>query len=175
MKVLSGWQKSAFLIFFGSHIPITMSMDSQALLSVYYPQILRDFTAWYCNLFGDILMRHPSPPWFQALVAGEILLQLPFFFLVCLMLTRSCYDTSDRYPRWFQTSCIVYGSHVSTTLVPILASFWTSTTMTMVQIAMTTSVYLPYLIFPLWILYLAAKDDFAELISPSSVKSTKTS
>jgi EXPERA (EXPanded EBP superfamily) len=162
MKVLLGGQKKAFLIFFASHIPFTMFMDSQALLSAYFPQFFRDFTAWYCDLFGDVLMRFPSPPWFQALVMCEILVQLPFFFVACHMLTQDS-QHADRYPRWFQTYCIIYGSHVSTTLIPILPTFWTSTSMTTAQIAMTTAVYLPYLLFPLALLYLAAVDDFAEV------------
>jgi hypothetical protein len=169
MKVLVGAPKTAFLIFFASHIPFTMFMDSQALLSSHFPQLFRDFTSWYCDLFGDVLMRFPSPPWFQALVLGEIVIQLPFFFLACYMLTQYNPE-AKRYPRWFQTACIVYGSHVSTTLVPILPTFWTSTSMTSAQIAMTTGVYTPYLLFPLALLYLAARDDFAELFDPIDKK-----
>lgn len=159
MRVLQGGWKTAYLIFFGSHVVITALVDAQAVLSTIYPQRLRDLVAWYCALFGDVLMQYPSPPWFQSLVAGEIVLQVPFFLVALHQMTQP-YQGSAHYPRWFQTSCIIYGSHVATTLVPILAAFWTSPKMTTTQIVATTSVYLPYLLFPLGILYLAAKDDF---------------
>jgi hypothetical protein len=168
MRALTGALKKAYLIFFASHIPITLLVDAQGAFSMLYPQPLRDLVDWYCNLFGDVLMRYPnSPPWFQALVVGEVVLQLPFFFVSLFVMTRtktttrasSSRSSLEYYPRWFQTLCIIYGAHVSTTLVPILATFWTSTEMTPVQVSMTTAVYLPYLIFPLGILYLAAWDD----------------
>ena len=170
MKVLKGTQRKAFLIFFASHIPITLLVDGQALLSTLFPQFLRDLIEWYCDVFGDVLMRYPSPPWFQALVASEFLVQVPFFVVACHVLTHEKYTQLERYPRWFQTLCIIYGSSVSTTLVPILPSFWTSDAMTSAQIAMTTGFYAPYLLFPLALLYLAARDDFAEVLKPVTRK-----
>ena len=170
MKVLRGAQRKAFLIFFASHIPITLFVDGQALLSTFFPQFLRDLIEWYCDLFGDVLMRYPSPPWFKAVVASELILQVPFFFVACHMLTQRETTKLERYPRWFQTLCIIYGSSVSTTLVPILPSFWTSDTMTPAQIAITTAIYSPYLLFPLALLYLAARDDFSEVFKPVITK-----
>ena len=163
MRVLTGSLRAAYLIFFASHIPITLLVDAQGAFSTWYPQRLRDLVAWYCDVFGDVLMRYPSSaPWFQALIMGEVCLQLPFFIVAIYVMTTTTTSAPSNnavYPRWFQTLCIIYGSHVSTTLVPILATFSTTSEMTTTQIAMTMAVYSPYLIFPLGILYLAAVDD----------------
>lgn len=157
MKVLSGRNKAAFLFYFASHVPITILIDGQGAFSKYYPQVLRDLIQWYCSVFGDVLMRYPSPIWFQSVILAEVFLQLPFFFVALAVLWRE--TETSHYPRWFQTLCSIYGAHVSTTLIPILGTFWTSSEMTNIQIAMTTAVYLPYLVFPLYLLYLASTDD----------------
>lgn len=161
MKVLQGTSKTAFILFFASHVPITLLIDAQGALSVWYPQTLRNLIEWYCDVFGDVLMRYPSPSWFQSLIIAELFLQVPFFFIALRVLSKE----QHTYPRWFQSLCILYGAHVSTTLIPILATFWTSTQMSGVQIVMTTVVYMPYLLFPLWLLYLAIVDDFVDLNS----------
>lgn len=181
MKVLIGAQQTAFLVFFVSHIPFTILLDSQAFFSIYFPQFLRDFNSWYCDLLSDILMRYPSPPWFQALVLTELTFQLPFFFVAYHMFTTYPKKTNgvpeeeQHYPRWFQTLCIIYGTLVSTTMVPIFASFWTTDQMTTMEITITTAIYSPYLFFPLGILYLAAKDDFAEVLENPTPSSSSSS
>jgi hypothetical protein len=161
MKAFQGAWRNVFLCFFISHIPITICIDGQGLFSQYYPQVLRDLVAWYCDVFGDVLMRYPdSPPWFQALVCAELVLQLPFFFAAVQMIRQTENHPSDEYPSWFRTACLIYGSHVTTTLVPIIATFWASTNMTTLQICMTTAVYSPYWMVPLALLYFAAAEDF---------------
>ena len=169
MKAFQGGLRTAFVCFFASHIPITICIDGQAFLTPYYPRFLRDVVAWYCDLFGDILMRgKPSyDVWFSSIVACELLFQMPFFFCAVQMLRRYPTTTSEEtppqechYPAWFRSACLVYGSHVSTTLVPILASFLASDEMTTKQKCMTILVYSPYLIFPILLLYYAVADDF---------------
>eukprot|EP00536_Pseudo-nitzschia_multiseries_P008302 jgi/Psemu1/197729/e_gw1.209.55.1 len=153
MKVIEGSTRIAFLCFFLSHIPITLFVDSQGLFGPYYPRILTDVVAWYCDLFGDVVMKHaPSVDyaWFSSLIVCEILFQLPFFVVIANKLMVAA--------AWFRIACIIYGSHVSTTLVPILATFVASREMTVVQKCATTAIYSPYLIFPLWLLWLAARE-----------------
>ncbi len=160
MKALHGARKTAYLFFFASHVPITVLIDAQGAFSVFYPKALRNLIEWYCDLFGDVLMRYPSPLWFQSVILAEVFFQLPFFLVALIVFSKEQHS----YPSWFKTLCIMYGAHVSTTLIPILATFWTSPQMTSTQVAMTTAVYLPYLFFPLHLLYLAVVDDFTDLV-----------
>ena len=71
------------------------------------------------------------------------------------------------WPEWFRTTCIIYGAHTSTTLIPILATVLLNPEATVLNKVMCASVYLPYLIFPAWLLVLAAMDT-------STVNKTKT-
>ena len=106
--------------------------------------------------------------WFSAIVACELLFQLPFFFVALKMLRTynapsmiSKNNHSEaHYPTWFTDACLIYGSHVSTTLVPILACFLWSNEMTVSQKLMTTLIYSPYLIFPFFLMFNAAAEHF---------------
>ena len=229
MKVIQGkrWQRS-FLIFFISHIPITLLIDGQGAFSHLYPTFLRSIVAWYTTVFGDVLMKAPTPTikdvhdddlvddvtatttevscpnttdywWFKSIICCELLFQVPFFFVAIHMIrtyskkneekdqkqrskpndpTASSSSSSsspslstttstdfDCYPGWFKTLCLIYGSHVSTTLVPILATFVMSTEMTPGQKLITVSIYSPYLIFPMALLYFAANDDILDVVN----------
>jgi uncharacterized membrane protein YhdT len=144
MKVIQGRFRTAFLIFFISHIPITILIDSQGALSPFFPQLLVNVVAWYSDVFGDVLMRRaPSSDivWFSSLIYCELIFQLPFFFVATNMLisypSNATSQTPMHYPGWFKTACLIYGSHVSTTLVPILATFITSEDMSTIQKSMT--------------------------------------
>lgn len=154
MKVIQGGPRIAFLLFFLSHIPITLLIDGQGLLSSWYPQLLRDVVQWYSQCFGDVLMSHaPSmdTAWFSSIILVELLFQLPFFFVASWMLwehpgdggskiqhLQSC-AAADNYPDWFRTASLIYGSHVTTTLVPILGTFVTSPEMSLGQKVATIS------------------------------------
>jgi hypothetical protein len=149
MKVIEGPARIAFLGYFLSHIPITLFIDSQGLFGPYYPKLLTDVVAWYCDLFGDVLMKNaPSTDyaWFSSLICFEILFQMPFFFVAIKFLMKGGSENpSDRsgsqkqqhYPEWFRMASIVYGTHVSTTLVPIIGAFATSREMTIEQKCVT--------------------------------------
>ena len=143
MKVLEGPTRLAFLGYFISHIPITLLVDSQGLFAPYYPRVLTDVVGWYCTLFGDVLMKNaPSTEyaWFSSLICCEILFQLPFFFVAIKFIRTTCSSPQNQhYPEWFRMGCIVYGTHVSTTLVPIIATFVTCQEMTVQQKCATTA------------------------------------
>lgn len=54
-----------------------------------------------------------APLWFKAIITAELLFQLPFFFVAVYGLW---------YRRnWLRTPGLLYGAHVCTTLVPIMA------------------------------------------------------
>lgn len=163
MRAFTGGIRVAFLCFFASHIPITLCIDGQGAFSQLYPLALRNLVAWYTNLFGDVLMKPPYDSWFSSLIFMEIFLQLPFFFVAIWIIfnfnKNEKGEQIQHYPGWFQKACLIYGSHVSTTLIPILGTFISSSEMTLNQKYVTIGVYLPYLIFPLLLVYYALVND----------------
>ena len=123
-----------------------MLIDGQALLSeiISYPQALRDLYKFENEGLEDFVMRQPKP-WLISFVGSELFVQLPFFFVATYALV---------YRRnWIRIPMIIYGSHVATTVIAILAEFiaaplaegyfsseekrWT-----------LIGVYLPYLVIP---------------------------
>ena len=107
-----------FLLFFLSHIPITLLVDSQALFGSYYPDSLRQVYAWYTASYKDVLMDHDlTPSWAKGLMCCEVFFQLPFFVYASFMILNR--KEGLRLPG------IVYGAHTATTLVPILIYIWT--------------------------------------------------
>jgi hypothetical protein len=44
-----------FLVFFVSHIPITLLIDLQAVFGVYYPSTLQHVVVWYNKTFAGTL------------------------------------------------------------------------------------------------------------------------
>ena len=80
------------------------------------------------------------PPWFRVLVWGELILQLPFFFLASF-----AYATGK---QWIQKPAIVYGLCVGSTTVPMLAEFALSPR-TDFKRGSLLMFYVPYLVIPL--------------------------
>ena len=106
MKTLQGKTRTAFLFFFGSHIPATLCIDLQALFPNIYPTPLQNLLSFYTSTFNDHLMAAPHDTWFRAIVAGEFVFQLPFFFvMVHALLNSEKYDGKG----WFKNLCLVYG------------------------------------------------------------------
>jgi hypothetical protein len=67
MLTLQGNTRIAFLLFFASHIPITLLIDGQAFFRrSLYPQAFQDVVDWYAATFkvrdvcGDIIMNDCS-------------------------------------------------------------------------------------------------------------------
>jgi EXPERA (EXPanded EBP superfamily) len=152
VPVLRGATKVAMFVFFVSHIPITIFLDSQALGTKFHPQSMISLIEWYAVSMNDNLMKAPSPLWFQCLVLSECCVQLPYFFFAVSQLLRP-----DYYNPWFPSLSILYGSHVLTTLIPILVDVWFNNSMTSVASRFYLScVYAPYVIFPAWIAFWGA-------------------
>lgn len=158
MSTLNGATRTAFLAFFASHIPITLCVDGQAFLPrSLYPAAIRDVLDWYTATFSDNLMRPPNyDVWFSSVVACEIVFQLPFFaYAVYALLDQ----TRVNGRGGFRTACLVYGSHTATTLIPILATIATDPETDWTQRATLFGFYLPYLMFPLWLVCIAASNE----------------
>lgn len=145
---MNGFLYALYLAFFVSHIPITLFVDSQAVLPAqWYPQAALDMQAWYFDTYKDPLMMG-APIWFKSLVCSELALQLPFFFVAIYAFVAR--------KNWIRIPAILYGSFVSATMVPILAELAMHTAPGY-QRTMVTAFYLPYLLVPLTLaLHMAA-------------------
>jgi hypothetical protein len=151
VSALQGPTKSAMLVFFASHIPITIFLDAQALGTKFHPQSMVSLVEWYADSMKDDLMKTPSPLWFQCLVLCELCVQLPYFFFAVSQLLQP-----DYYNPWFPCLSILYGSHVLTTLIPIFTHVWLNYSITVVSRFYLSCIYAPYLIFPAWITWWGA-------------------
>lgn len=143
-----------FFLYFASHIPITLFIDMQALLPKHvYPQMLKDVLEWYSADFRDPMVTEP-PEWFKSFVFCEALVQLPFFPIAAYAFFKGgC--------KWIRMPAIVYSVHVATTLVPILSHIMfhdfpvtpRAGPQTLLERLLLLSIYAPYLLIPLLILF----------------------
>jgi hypothetical protein len=129
-----------FLIYFITHIPITLCVDLQVLFGQYYPPALVSLNDWYIATYNDTVIRD-KPIWLQSFIWCELLLQTPFFFLATYGLLFK--------KNWIRIPSILYGTHVATTVVPILAETLLGNHNTDEQKLMLTGFYAPYLLIPL--------------------------
>ncbi|KAK9836160.1 hypothetical protein WJX81_005976 [Elliptochloris bilobata] len=129
------------VLFFVSHIPITLFIDSQAVLPrSWFPAWATDLMDWYLETYGDPLCKH-VPNWFRPLVWNELALQLPFFF----------------YGAWafavgdarVQKPAVVYGLTTAATLLPILGELLLAPGGDFAR-APLLAFYTPYLVLPLY-------------------------
>eukprot|EP00043_Microstomoeca_roanoka_P010467 m.99344 g.99344 ORF g.99344 m.99344 type:complete len:203 (-) comp14904_c0_seq1:4928-5536(-) len=130
--------------YFATHIPITLFMDLQAIVpSHYFPSWARALGDYHVTTFKDPLMgADPKPVWFKSFICCEAFLQLPFFGLALYAMHTG--------GSWIRIPGIIYGSHVSTTVIAVLADLLFSdnglSTKERVTLAL---IYSPYLIIPL--------------------------
>jgi hypothetical protein len=139
------------IVFFATHIPATILMDSQALLppSV-VPSFARALLRFHCEQNADPLMADP-PVWFKSFILFELLFQLPFFFIGF----KAFYERKN----WIRIPGVVYGAHTATTLVPILAEILHSDSFPDEAARWKLFfIYLPYLIVPASMAYVLGVD-----------------
>ncbi|GFO48017.1 transmembrane protein 97 [Plakobranchus ocellatus] len=106
-----------FFFYFFTHIPIALLFDAQSVFPAhFFPKQLTSIREWYCHEYRDAMMADP-PPWFQSLVMCELFLQFPFFFIASYGFFKGA-----RTCKWLRWPCLVYGTHVATTLIPIIAN-----------------------------------------------------
>jgi hypothetical protein len=157
MNALTGSTRISFLFFFISHVPATVLLDGQgSFLPIPYPRPLVDFVDWYAVTLNDpLFLAKPTWLWLSAFLTGELCLQLPYFFVAIHMLISK--KGTDIYPEWFRLASLIYGAHTATTLVPILQILLTNPDATPFQRLFLSTIYFPYLVFPVWLIYLCAK------------------
>lgn len=141
--MIARWLEWIFIGFLVSHIPISLVMDFQLLLGKWYPPALQELSRWYLLQYNDPIMNPlTSPNWFRALVGCEILFQFPLFFYLAWNIYRRGVAGC-----WLATA--VYGTHVVTTMVPVLAELYTSTLIkSRGERAILLAFYCPYFLIP---------------------------
>mmetsp|Transcript_15890 Transcript_15890/g.23933 ORF Transcript_15890/g.23933 Transcript_15890/m.23933 type:complete len:160 (+) Transcript_15890:49-528(+) len=132
--------RSLFLVYFITHIPITLLVDLQGAFGEYYPDPLRQLVAWYVLTFKDFLMGS-SPAWFRSFLLCEAFFQLPLFFVAVYAIWEK--------KNWIRIPLIVYGSHVSTTVIPCVFEFFCSDKLEPHEKMTLFGIYSPYLFIPL--------------------------
>ncbi|CAE6467493.1 unnamed protein product [Rhizoctonia solani] len=112
-----------YLAYFAIHIPPTVLMDLQAVLPRgLFPSVLQQLPQFYLNMSGDPLIAGAMGlhgvttqfTWFYTFLVIEELFQLPLFILGIYLLRQN-----SPYTPILLT---VYGSHVTTTMAPVLAT-----------------------------------------------------
>ncbi|GFR39583.1 hypothetical protein Agub_g43, partial [Astrephomene gubernaculifera] len=141
MGVLTSVLDTIFLIYFALHIPTTILVDSQSVIPAeYFPPWAKELLQWHIDTNGDHLVSK-NPVWFKSLVACELALQLPLFFVITYGFLRR--------RNWIRMPCILYGTHVATTMAPILADILFGLDSTSPKKLNLALIYLPYLVIPL--------------------------
>merc|ERR1719329_1115993 len=135
---------TVFKFFFASHIPATAIVDLQVLLpKPWVPPFARNLLDFYVAQTQDHLMM-TRPIWFKSLISLEVAFQFPFFFV-------AMYAFKKR-KNWIRIPAIVYASHAVTQMAPILAAVLFDPAVPDSKRALLSSIYLPYLAIPLWLL-----------------------
>ena len=111
-------------------------------------------------------MLHPTETWFSSLVAIETLFQLPFFFLAVYAILQHADGATSKAKHAlirgdgiFRSLCLIYGSSTATTMAPILSCVLTDEDTTASEKAILLGFYVPYLIFPLWLVIIAVCEE----------------
>jgi len=143
---------AVIFVYFVLHVPITVLMDAQAVFPAsFYPGFLRGVLAWYLETTCDPIMGGATgrvPRWAFGIMCIEVTGQFACFFL-------GAHALWHRKP-WFRTLGLAYGTHVATTLVPILAHLLLEpldpscrdNVATPAQRLQLTALYLPWLVLP---------------------------
>ncbi|KAJ2370471.1 Transmembrane protein 97 [Coemansia sp. RSA 2607] len=133
--------------YFVSHIPITLLVDVVPLFpSERIPSFMLGLNRFLTQQLNDPFMvigtTRSDMTWFRSLLACELVFQLPFFFYAAYAIWNG---SSRRH-----APLLVYGTHVSTTMVPVLGMLaFGDIGRTFNQRLMLAGLYLPYLLIPL--------------------------
>jgi hypothetical protein len=139
--------RAIFLIYFITHIPITLSLDLQVLFGEYYPESFQSLATWYVSTYNDQLILL-KPVWLKSFIWAELLFQTPFFFVATYGLLFK--------KNWIRIPSIIYGAHVATTVWAIIAEFVASTTISEKEKMVLFSFYAPYFIIPALLMWYMA-------------------
>lgn len=153
MEILRFVFEQLCLIFFISHIPITILVDSQAIIPrEHFPLFARNMLDDFLRDFKDPLMTPPLEIWFKSFIYSELVFQFPMFFV-------GVYAFAKRSNApWIRILLIMYGSFVVATMVPILTVLATHREEGYNPYA-CVGFYAPYMIFPAAVALFMAHSD----------------
>ncbi|KAL3695248.1 hypothetical protein R1sor_009324 [Riccia sorocarpa] len=139
-------------------------IDSQIIISRHwFPASARALVEWHIKNSGDFLMADP-PLYFKSFVWAEYLIQLPLHIANAYAFLCG--------KKWGRMTGIIYGVHVATTMIPILADILTTDNPSRSTLL---GIYVPYLLIPILIVarLLPYSDPFgAPVLSLSDKKNT---
>jgi len=122
------------------------------------PRSLFKLKSWYALTFKDKLLTPPYDLFLQSFVTCELFFQLPFFIYAVYILLLNKEENINQ--NLFKNCCLVYGSHTVTTLIPILASIlFEKEDSNLDEKAILLGFYLPYLVFPLWLVIIVFQSE----------------
>ena len=130
------------IIFYLTHIPITLCLDLQALLQPFYPAALVKLFTWYIQTYNDPLMSG-QPIWFKSFIFYEIF-QVPFFIVAAHAMIYK--------KNYIRIPSIIYGAHVTTAVSAILSELVFSNNISLDEKKILVAFYFPYLLFPFVVL-----------------------
>lgn len=132
--------RGMFIVYFVTHIPISICLDFQVIFGQYYPPNLVALNDWYIANYKDPMISG-KPIWLKSFIWAEFLFQLPFFFVATYGLLYKC--------NWLRIPAIIYGTHVATTVWPLITEFIFSETNSVIEKAILIAFYAPYFAIPL--------------------------
>ena len=139
-------------VFFITHIPATVLMDSQAIFPPnVVPGFAKSLLKFHVDTNHDPLMAR-QPVWFKSFILFELLFQLPFFFVG--------FYAFYKQRNWIRIPGIAYGTHTATTLIPILGEILYAKEIPDAGARLKLFlIYLPYLVIPAMIAVLLALEE----------------
>ncbi|KAG0355841.1 transmembrane protein 6/97 [Gamsiella multidivaricata] len=161
-------------IYFAMHIPTTALVDVVPLYPASvapYIQPLIKLNEYYVDTYRDPFIADRSLVWFNTFLHMEGLIQLPMFIYCAWAL----YHNKRSVALWI---CI-YSAHVITTVLPCLTTLNFGKPsdfpfhITDAQKLFLTSLYTPWVVFPLWMLYESFQRVRSYEQGPVSFKGTK--
>ncbi|XP_004515073.1 uncharacterized protein [Cicer arietinum] len=113
MGVLLKLVDAILFLFFLLIAIVAPLIDAQTCLPLsYFPDFLINIKTWYTNEYGDYLVAD-KPHFFVGLVWLELLFQWPLSLLNLYAMLSS--------KHWFNTTCLIYGVSLSTSMVAVLS------------------------------------------------------
>lgn len=105
-----------FWLFFVTHIPATLLIDTQPLFPSLHPKFIRDLLQFHISTNNDVLMKAflndpSSVAWFYGFVVLELIFQVPAIFILAHSVWNNTYRSG-----WRRTLGLIYSSHVVTTV-----------------------------------------------------------